>query len=306
MERTEFERLWTLGVAKEGRPYELARDAVIKEGAAMVPALKQHVAISSDWRTTLTAEAWLSWIQSADIYRELRLRMTGTPKNPLAMRPVGGSESSGIRAYKIAALGTIAVPFIVEILVKTHNVDEDAQQSLFVALGLIKDKRTVQPLLFLASDDSRKSNRVSAVAALGRIGERNAVASLIAMISHEGGDPDLVAAAAVALGQIRDSAALPVLLEVFLNSNNPVPVRQQAVLAIGGIGDERAAAPLADQLGKEESSELVQQLIGTLESIGDRNTLSILQELSKHHSDPLVRERAEEAVHAISNRLRLK
>ena len=124
----------------------------------------------------------------------------------------------------------------------------DPQMRQFVAylLGQARDPRAIEPLID-ALQDEHVGVRGAAANALGNIGDSAAVPYLIPLLRHT--NPQLVVWAAFALTKLgRDSFSV---LETTLQSED-VDVRRSTILAFQQLGDQRAI-PLLLALSHDES-----------------------------------------------------
>ncbi len=118
-----------------------------------------------------------------------------------------------------------------------------------VAKGLSNiGKQAVLPLIASLRDGSASARKYVAEA-LGLIGDARAVESLIIYLSDE--DDDVGFEAARTLSKIGEPAVLP-LLDCLNHAD--ANTRTNAIIALGNIGDARAAEPLLDYLNHEDSN----------------------------------------------------
>ena len=160
-------------------------------------------------------------------------------------------------------------PFIRALEDKSLNIRRYAAE----ALGRIGDKRAFQPLLRALKDQHSGVRYVVAVA-LGEIGDNRAVEPLIRVLK------DSQLGAAEALGKIGDKRAVQPLIKT-LQDNEPW-VRVAAAEALGHIGDKRAVEPLIRVL--EDENEYVRRAAAeALGKIGDKRAVEplILQVLKE-------------------------
>jgi HEAT repeat protein len=301
MDSVTFEKWFSQGVSSEGARYEEARRQALKGGSQILPLLDKEARNAVSWPPKVTADAWTAWISTPDVCRRVAEIMKGNVGNPLGPKPMSGSWSPSSLGRAIAALGTPATPCILEILMKTREADDKQQEALIFALSQLRDRRATAPLIALLSVAPRASLKQQVAAALGPLGDSTAARPLIALVENASLSPELKGAAAVSLGQLQAREALPSLLQTFLATENPLILREQAVLAIGGLGDNAASAPIAARLDKEESAELLKQMLAALDSVGDATALSAVAAASNNNPDESVRERARET-HAIITR----
>jgi len=144
-----------------------------------------------------------------------------------------------------------AVPYLLEVLKQAPRVRAEAA----LCLGEIGDPSAVPGLLAAvdppAGDrDGREANRRLAVA-LGALRARQAVPALVQLTTSPDGFTQV--AAADALGQIGDPAAVESLAAMAASPAVEPVAAQHALLALGRIGDARAAPVLVRMLFDERS-----------------------------------------------------
>lgn len=156
----------------------------------------------------------------------------------------------------VIALGQIgdqkAVQPLINMLLK-HNEDF-VRRYIAIALGNLRNADAVEPLLTtlhkVVDDGTRFSQHENTkgfiVQALGEIGDKRAVDTLIALLDTE--DGNVACYAAKALGEIGDSRAVEPLLRVLQHPWGRAWVRPWAAEALGKFRDERALQPLIDAL----------------------------------------------------------
>jgi HEAT repeat protein len=117
------------------------------------------------------------------------------------------------------------------------------------ALGQLRDKRAVEPLIETLNDHNEYVRKCTAEA-LGRIGSERATETLIEALKDK--DVDVRVAAANALGQIGDERATEPLIAALKDQDGNL--RLSAADALGQIGDDRAIQPLIDLLNDQNHS----------------------------------------------------
>ena len=110
--------------------------------------------------------------------------------------------------------------------------------SAVLALGHLSAKRSVLPLLDLATKDQNLDVRKLAIHALGEIGDKRATRTLIRILMSENEDISVRGEAAEALGYLQDSNAFDPLVTV-LNADE-AEVRFWAAFALAWLADIRA------------------------------------------------------------------
>jgi HEAT repeat protein len=128
-------------------------------------------------------------------------------------------------------------------------------------LGALGDRRAVRPLLeilspMLSSTKISYSHRLAlatVIEALGNLRDSQAVPVLIAAL--RGLSPDISSASAMALGRIKDKRAVDALVEALDYEHRRV--RESAARALGEIGDIRASSALVARLSTCDMQEAV-------------------------------------------------
>lgn len=132
-------------------------------------------------------------------------------------------------------------------------------------LGQMKDTGAIPALGVVIQNDDTKHLRIEAARALGEIGSAQAIPILLQTIrqnmrryANDGSfERDVKQAALLALGQI-GSEAVPALLEC---AQKHLHDRQQVIIALGQIGDDRAVPFLLKTLNEGSRSEKHQAAI---------------------------------------------
>jgi HEAT repeat protein len=135
-----------------------------------------------------------------------------------------------------------------------NRKDADLRGALAVALGLLRDDRSVPALRAVARDRGVDPEvRAHCALALGLAGARDAAPELRESLK-ERGNPGLQREAALALGLLGDAGAAGVLADAIRHGGEYV--RVSAAAALGKLGGPRAALPLVDLLADREASGL--------------------------------------------------
>lgn len=141
------------------------------------------------------------------------------------------------------------------------------------------------------SDDPLE--RLKGVRSLSQSSDPNAVPYLVQAL----GDNDLrVKAKAIdACGQVRAADATPVLVQMlFLRGTNP-EVERRILAALGKIGDQRAAQPIMEYLGRDLDHATRGTAIFALGDIAAPESLDFLAELERTEAHPTLKRLAREA-----------
>lgn len=148
-------------------------------------------------------------------------------------------------------------------------------------LGLIKDKRAVEPMIELYN---RGEARKDVVWSLGVIGDKRAFDVL--MDGLKNGDNILKSYCVIALGGIKDERAVPILIEM-LEAEEEIWVSDAygglnpaIMITLGDIGDPRAV-PVLKKMLNQEDNYYQYQAAKALGNIGDKDALEDLISLAE-------------------------
>jgi len=192
------------------------------------------------------------------------------------------------------------VPEIVALFDESANDDPRVRRYLAVALGRIGDRRAVAPLLkVLEKPDADPETLVYSVWALGSIGDPQAVPSLLKLATSE--DAGVRKAVVHALGAL-PSAETRTALEGSLGDAVD-DVRWNAAIALAREGDAAAKPVLLQMLDRshlarapgltpEQEEEALLQAIGATPKLIDADFRDALERLRRDDSSLRVREAA--------------
>lgn len=181
--------------------------------------------------------------------------------------------------------------------------DGDVVRSAITSLKKLADARSIRPLMFLGIDDPRlRSEAMDAVVSLGsagvpelleiieernpltigdsvivlgRIGDQQAVPSLLMTFNHAevGLRPRIIEA----LGRLGDRRALERIIGLLDDSDESV--RLHAIQAVQRMPDRRAEKPILRIISQSQNAELNGQAVLALASIGSAKAVPILSSL---------------------------
>ncbi|ALA57610.1 HEAT repeat domain-containing protein [Nitrospira moscoviensis] len=134
-----------------------------------------------------------------------------------------------VREVAIEALGQVGSP-AVETLLKLLR-DWDVRKYAILSLGKIRDERVLDPLMHQLRNDEFKDDAINALVELGE----PAVPRLIAALKDK--DENVRKSAVLALGRIKNNEAIDPLIEML--SDKDWFTRLTAAAALESIGDER-------------------------------------------------------------------
>lgn len=233
------------------------------------------------------------YAKAANCYTELSQRWIGIAQ----FLPITESDIKRKRdiALSIPNIGKLKGRRDVEGLIKAlgHKV-ERVRAHAAEALGEIKDKRAVEPLIEALKDEGVRN---SATTALGRIEDKRALEPLIKVLRE---DPNkfVRGSAAYALGRIKDKKAVEPLMEALLDKDSYV--RKGAAVALGNIGDKKSVEPLIRTL-EDEDPYVRSSAALALGKIGDERVVELLKKiLEDKYENVRVRKAAKEALKKLS------
>ena len=104
------------------------------------------------------------------------------------------------------------------------------------------------------------------------------------------------------LGEARASAATPVLVQtLYLRESQPW-LKQRVLVALGKIGDPRAAKPLADFLERNDDDDVIGTAIFSLGEIGNEASIPALQDMAQGTNNERLALLARDAIGKIQQR----
>ncbi|TXK43376.1 HEAT repeat domain-containing protein [Nonomuraea sp. C10] len=211
----EFEALFRTCMEETGDRYVTARDALLASDDTTEDGLRSRET-SRDWREALVAGILLAWLRERTLHDDILSLMRD---HPVHSRSPGPAAAPGRVAHMIAAMRPRArpdlVPAILEILTKTRETAPGpGPQILTGALIELRDRRAVQPLFHEVTERHSGDERLLAVGALGVLAHRD--------------DPGVV----------------PLNQRLLADRRELVSVRGSAAMALGRLGDPRAAEQL--------------------------------------------------------------
>jgi HEAT repeat protein len=132
----------------------------------------------------------------------------------------------------------------------TNTYNDQMVRPVVEALGLMKDKNAVAPLMgrYQRTNHNALRLRNSIIVALGEIGDTKAtkLLSLAAENKHERWG--IRQSAIEALAQIKDPSGVSALMSILADWSELGQIREVAATALGHIGDKKAAAVLINTL----------------------------------------------------------
>jgi HEAT repeat protein len=150
----------------------------------------------------------------------------------------------------------------------------------------------------LGSDDA--DERLQAVRNLGESKDEKAVEYLVQAVGDD--DVRVRAKAIDMLGHMRATESTPVLIQyLFLRTTDP-QMKTLILAALGKIGDERAARPIVEFLGRDLDSRTKGTALFALGEIGSNDGEGALSWAAANESDATLRRLANEALVKVQHR----
>jgi len=192
-------------------------------------------------------------------------RELGRIRDERAIAPLigllGEASINQAAAEALLAFGDKAVEPLMEVL-KTGN--GDARQAAAFALGELRDKRAVEPLILAVQTDEVYAVRTAAVTALGQIKDGRAIWVLVATLQmRDETTPERQAA----LEQLRHATTL-----AMRKIGDPLAAKPASVI-------DAAAAVVGEVEKKLATAELHPRLIGDLKLLKTEELVDVLKEL---------------------------
>jgi HEAT repeat protein len=253
MANGSFDTLFQNCVAETGPAYVAARDQLLALGEAAAAQLT-GLTSDNDWRRATTAQILLGWLRNRPLFEEALAASSPTLPEGSKGRPIKGTRTPTRRANVFTSYGETIVPLLLEIVIKTGLAGDDHRlQPALLALDSLRDSRAVMPLIDLAERTDSAGLQLYTLAVLGTIGDERAADVAQRVFANRDKSSSVRGAAAVALGQLRATSSTPALLAVARDPNESQILRENAVHALGYMGDLSTGTPLSSLL--DESRE---------------------------------------------------
>ncbi len=179
------------------------------------------------------------------------------------LRPLLADPDSVVSASAAVALGSAGDPSARSRLADLVTGDPPRlRRAAARALARLGDLRAVPGLIeTLWSADEGEG--LDALRALGRLGDPSALEAVLAVLP----DDHVRYRAVLALGQLRDPRAFPVLAEIALRDATD-DARANAVAALGALGDPRAVPLVAGTITRDRAERYAAEALGALGAVG--------------------------------------
>jgi HEAT repeat protein len=197
-------------------------------------------------------------------------------------RPKGAAPTALLLAAACAVIGAIATPAAAQI--SANQIRERYEKN--TKGSNIED--------FARKMNSKDiSERLKAIDSFTDSKDARAMEYLLQAL----GDPDMrIKAKAIdALGKLRATQATPVLIQHLFLRDTDDSVKKRILAALGQIGDESAAKPIAEFLERDHDDSTRGTAIFALGEIGSPTSVEALQEIEQTSTNPTLSRLAREA-----------
>ncbi len=295
MANGDFAQLFQTCVTRESTEYVVARDAIIALGAAVRPQLQAKLE-AADWREQLVAQIVIGWLDNRQLFEQVTSMVQGIPSPRSLTLPISTTFSPGDRTRGLRELGTVIVPRLLEMLVKSKETFDVAEiQTIGQTLNALRDPRSVMPLNDLVGSRTSEPARIFALGTLGTMKDPRTFQTVQSVLANQQNSSDVRAAAAVAFGMFEDRRATPVLLALLRDTTEDEAIRRHAVRGLGLVGDASASEALAGLLRGEQPEQMALTLVQALGRLGGPIAIAALEETGRSHADQGVRQAADGA-----------
>jgi HEAT repeat protein len=189
------------------------------------------------------------------------------PGMPVLLSALEGAGDPVRQAAGIAALGELGDPSAgARIRPFLSSTNETIAAAAIVALGKIKDGESVPPLQKALSDKAQEKRHPQVAAALSGIGTQAAWDALLAAVADRKHAFQARRGAALALGEARYQAAVPLLAKILQDDRDEPGIRSNMLYALASVGTPDAWAAIrvtADGKDKSLALSAVQAMGGS-------------------------------------------
>lgn len=188
---------------------------------------------------------------------------------------------------------------------RNPSVPLEIRETLCWILARLGNKGAT-PALVIALKDENPDLRKNAAIALGHLGSRSAVKDLKSRLIKDE-DAGVRLCVANALGEIRDTSTINLLINRLMDTSENAQVRGQVAEALGNLGDKRAIDPLITML-EDASDEVRFWSVYALGQLGSEQALPKLREIAATDTSTLpnwgkIREEALESIRTIEKNM---
>jgi HEAT repeat protein len=204
---------------------------------------------------------------------------------PQIIHSLSGAKSSRYTRIRWI-LQIIGNPTIDVALKLLHDKNMHYRRAALMVLGDVNDERVLIPVLSILQNDKENKVRSRAAYTLGKVGNKDAVPSLIEALSDK--DVTIRYKAATSLGELKDERAVNPLIYALFDEN--INVREYAAEALGELKNPQAVTPLLDLMQSDSEKSVRDAAWYSLYNFSDKESISkMIEVLENSNSDILFR-----------------
>jgi HEAT repeat protein len=206
---------------------------------------------------------------------------------PLIKEIFRNDKDFDVKNVSVLTLGILedisSVSELKEILFNTSDVSYSAIGCAYaaLALGYIKNKESIETLkeVFNPGNKTNKETQCAALLSLGNSLDKSLIPSIATIMLDSSRDKSVRAYAALALGRIKDPAALTELKKV--SADKDIQLRSSAVIAMGIIKSPESKKELINILVTDKSPEVRAYAAISLAQMGDKSVYEVILKSAK-------------------------
>lgn len=220
------------------------------------------------------------------LYRNMLSEIIAEQKDPAVVPTLirvmmDKKDHEGARSDAAFTLGMIGDKRAIEPLIEALQ-DESVRIDALRALGMFEDERAIEPIReFLKSGDLDSTERILAARALK--GNNSNVAKILIPLAKDDSDETVRGQALRSLGTTKDEEAFQFLVKVLEDDDTSHYEQSCAIEALGNMGNRRAIDLLIKVL-REGRMGLYRDAAESLAKIGDKRALEPIKEVMNRTS----------------------
>ena len=302
-DRKAMKPFFEQAVVNKDAAYIKARNMLLQESAQTLSFFDNTKFAPDDWLSLRTAEMIHGWIKHPDLFQRVERFSQGKAWN--AVQRAGGKRPVDEMVEKIAAMGSVVLPCVLEKLIKDTQSNSDYTYSvLFQAVVLLRDPRSIQPVFTLVDDEELSiDRRVMAVDALISMNVASIEERIKQIVLSEDQPLALRAQVSCYLMILSPDKFTSTMLGIMQDEGQAVELRAAAAESLGFGKPDVVKAALEDIAVKEIKVPIKLGALLALQKVGDQHSITVLEHALKSHNDSQVRELANETAEEIEVRL---
>jgi len=283
--------------------YAVARAEILRDPGARryLERRRDHAA---DWRERLAAETLLGWLDHEAEHDEAQAWVKDQSRRP--NRTVLGRYTAVDLGKRVAKLGPVVTPHVLEMLLKTHEYDDDYEAGiLYSALERLRDGRAFEPISELLSDRKQPdAMRSAAIGVLQALADARSIPALRAILLDHSESDELRKVAAGALIALEVPDARELFERLLFDAAISIELRRAMAMDLDELHDPRSVPALERALPNADDQTLLATLCSTLGAVGDESDLPSLRGALARATESAAREDCGDAIRRIEERPR--